>query len=114
MVALLDRLDPAVFGFCCDTGHAAVAGEGPGAYVRALAPRLLGIHYHDNGGEDDHRFPGRGSIDWEDFFAALREVGYTLPITVEALPPENMPLAQAAAILRESAAELRAPKLPEE
>ena len=104
---LLGALDPEIFGFCCDTGHAAVAGEGPGAYVRAFRARLVGIHYHDNGGEDDHRFPGLGTIDWEDFFAALREVGYALPITVEALPPQNMPLAQAAALLRESAAGLR-------
>jgi sugar phosphate isomerase/epimerase len=110
MAALLEGLDPETFGFCCDTGHAAVAGEGPAAYVRAFAPRLWGIHYHDNGGKDDHLFPGRGRIDWEDFFAALREIGYALPITVEALPPEDMPLAQAAAILRESAAGLRPPR----
>jgi sugar phosphate isomerase/epimerase len=112
MAMLLQALDPGVFGFCCDTGHAAVSGEGPAAYVRAFAPRLLGIHMHDNGGEDDHRFPGLGSIDWEDFFAALREVGYTLPITVEALPPPDLPLPQAAAIVRESAATLRPPLFP--
>ena len=112
MTMLLDGLDPALFGFCCDTGHAAVAGERPGAHIRAFAPRLLGIHYHDNGGQDDHLFPGLGVIDWEDFFAALREVGYALPITVEALPPKDMPMRQAVAILRESAAQLRPPRLP--
>lgn len=110
--ALLSALDPTIFWFCCDTGHAAVAGEGPAAYVRAFADRLLGVHWHDNGGEDDHRFPGLGEVDWEDFFAALRGINYALPITVEALPPEGLPLAEAAAIVRESAAALRPPRLP--
>ena len=109
MEELLGALDPTVFGFCCDTGHAAVSGEGPAAFVRAFAPRLLGIHLHDNGGQDDHLFPGLGNIDWAEFFAALREIGYTLPITVEALPPPDVPLAQAAALMRDCAATLRAP-----
>lgn len=112
MTMLLQALDPTVFGFCCDTGHAAVSGEGPAAHVRAFADRLLGVHLHDNGGADDHLFPGLGSIDWEECFAALREAGYTLPLTVEALPPPDMPLPQAVAIVRQSAATLRPPLLP--
>jgi len=115
MAWLLAALDPAVFGFCCDTGHAAVAGEGPAAFIRAFAPRLLGIHLHDNvreSGEDDHRFPGLGDINWAECFAALREMDYTLPITVEALPPPDLPLAQAAAIIRDCVRELQPPVLP--
>ncbi len=112
MRELLEALDPTVFGFCCDTGHAAISGEGPAAFVRAFAPRLLGLHFHDNGGQDDHLFPGRGRIAWEDFFAALREIDYTLPITVEALPPSDLPLAQAAVIMQQCATRLTPPVLP--
>ncbi len=112
MTMLLQALDPTIFGFCCDTGHAAVSGEGPAAHLRAFADRLLGVHLHDNGGADDHLFPGLGGIDWDECFAALREADYTLPLTVEALPPPDIPLPQAVAIMRQSAAMLRPPLLP--
>ena len=101
-------------GYCCDTGHAHLAGEGPAAYVRACADRLIGVHWHDSsGGEDDHLFPGLGVIDWEVFFAALREVGYTAPITVEALPPAGYDLGALATAARETLAGLRPVGLPQ-
>lgn len=113
MAELFAALDPAVFGFCCDTGHAYLSGEGPAAFVRAFGSRLLGAHLHDNGGADDHRFPGQGDVNWEEFFAALREIDYALPLTVEALPPSDLPLAEAAAVMRDCAARLQPPVLPQ-
>lgn len=111
---LLDSLDPKVVGYCCDTGHAQLGEDSPASYIRALGDRLIGIHWQDNyGTNDDHLFPGLGCIDWEDFFAALGEVGYELPVTVEAPPPPDLPLAEAADIARQSLTHLQPPRIPE-
>ncbi|HEY3398115.1 MAG TPA: sugar phosphate isomerase/epimerase family protein [Armatimonadota bacterium] len=113
MGALLESLDRSVFGFCCDTGHAALAGEGPAPYLRAFGDRLLGVHWQDNRGErDDHLFPGLGSIDWDDCFAALREVNYALPLTLECLIPAGWSLRAALDVARTAGAALRPPLLP--
>ena len=113
MRQLLDGLDPAIVGFCLDTGHANLGPDSPADYINALGERLIAIHWQDNNGTgDDHLFPGIGSIPWADFFAALTEVGYDLPVTVESSLPEGMSLAQAVSIAREALAENRAPILP--
>ena len=107
---LLERLDPDRVGFCCDTGHAQLTGTPPAAWVREFHDRLLGIHLQDTHGDNDaHLFPGRGLIDWEDFFAALRERDYRLPITLEALPPADLPWEKAVEIARRSVERLEAP-----
>jgi sugar phosphate isomerase/epimerase len=42
------------------------------------------VHASDNHGErDDHLIPGRGSIDWEDVLAELRDIDFRGPFTVE-------------------------------
>jgi|LSQX01.1.fsa_nt_gb sugar phosphate isomerase/epimerase len=109
---LLERLDPRRVGFCCDTGHAELTGTPASDFVRQFRDRLLGVHLHDNHGDSDaHLFPGLGGIDWEGFFGALREVGYTLPLTLEALPPSELPLQAAADIARRCVEELQPPDL---
>lgn len=110
---VLDGLDPEVVGFCLDTGHA-MLGEDPLAdYIRALGDRMLGIHWHANNCEDDaHLFPGVGETEWDGFFAALDEVGYDLPVTVEAVPPDTASLEEALTAVRTALQEKRAPELP--
>ncbi len=93
---LLDNLDPSVMGFCLDTGHAMLGQNEPSEYIRALGGRLLGIHWHGNDhANDGHLFPDTNKGDWDDFLAALDEVGYDLPVTVEAVPPPTTSLAKA-------------------
>jgi sugar phosphate isomerase/epimerase len=104
---VLDGLDPAVVGFCLDTGHAMLGDDSPGDYIRSLGQRLLGIHWHgNNGAEDAHQFPEVSLGEWDDFFAALNEVGYDLPITLEAVPSNGTSLESALqsirAVLQES------------
>jgi len=111
---LVADLAPEVVGVCIDTGHANVQSDSPADYVRAFGDRVIAIHLSDNYGiRDDHIFPGAGgTVPWEEFFAALDEVGYALPITMEATLPEGMSLAEAARLSQEALAENRVPILP--
>ena len=85
MQQLLEGLNPDIVGLCLDTGHANLGPHTPADYIRAFPHHLIAIHWQDNHGtKDEHLFPGVGSMVWEDFFAALNEVGYDLPVTLEA------------------------------
>ena len=59
-------------GVCLDLGHAHL-GSGIAATVTALLPLIRTAHVHDNQGQkDDHRWPGEGTIAWEDAMKELR------------------------------------------
>ena len=110
---VLDGLDPEVVGFCLDTGHAMLGDDTVCDYVRTLGHRLLAIHWHANDGKDDaHLFPGTGHTEWDEFFAALDEVGYDLPVTVEAVPPESASLKEAVRAVRAALRGEPAPRVP--
>ena len=110
---LVADLAPEVVGVCIDTGHANVGPHSPADFVRALGERVIALHLSDNYGiRDDHIFPGAGgTVPWEEFFAALDEVGYALPITMESTLPKGMSLAEGARLSRDALAENRAPIL---
>ena len=73
-----------VFGFCYDSGHAALLGKDQGIALHTLGSRLLALHLHDNDGvHDHHRFPYYGVVDWEMLIRSLREIGYTGTINFE-------------------------------
>lgn len=62
---ILDAISTSEIGACLDTGHAAIAGD-ISTLLHKLAGHLKIIHAHDNnGGQDEHRAPGDGTIDWE-------------------------------------------------
>lgn len=85
--AHLDALDDPDFVACLDIGHAEMRGIGTSApeMIRALGPRLRALHVHDNDlAHDSHTLPFTGQIDFEAVTAALREIGYSYDITLEA------------------------------
>lgn len=70
-------------GACLDLGHANI-GDGVGKAIRESSSRLIHVHASDNHGErDEHLVPGRGAIPWEEVFAALREIDFPGPFTLE-------------------------------
>jgi sugar phosphate isomerase/epimerase len=73
------------FGVCLDTGHCAVLGHSPADGVRLVGKKhLKALHVHDNGGErDSHWLPGTGVIDWSDFSASLKEIGFEGAVSIE-------------------------------
>lgn len=65
-------------GLVFDAGHAALRGGDVLQTARAMLPRLVHTHLHDNHGtRDEHLPPGRGQIDWPTLLALLRDSGYT-------------------------------------
>ena len=83
-----------------------------GDYVRALSDRMAGIHWHaSDHGEDAHLFPDVEHGEWDEFFAALDEVGYSRPVTVEAVPPAKTPLEEAVRSVRAALQGVRTPHL---
>jgi sugar phosphate isomerase/epimerase len=82
--SLVDRLESDQVGLCVDTGHANLGDLDAARAIRMAGERLLTTHLHDNWGErDDHLPPGRGTIDWQDVFDALKQVGYRRPLMLE-------------------------------
>ena len=44
------------------------------------------LHIHDNNGfEDEHMAPFLGTIDWEDFCKALRQIDYSGALSLETI-----------------------------
>ncbi|MGI8914316.1 MAG: sugar phosphate isomerase/epimerase family protein [Chloroflexota bacterium] len=77
-------LDAPQVGFCCDSGHAAVAGIDPVALIAAMGPRLRLVHLHSNDGRrDSHRPAGEGVVLWPPLLEALDRAGYTGPLLLE-------------------------------
>ncbi len=84
MIDYIDALGPQ-YAACLDTGHSVLSGSGPADMARKLGPRLELLHVHENNGLDDcHMAPMIGfnrkthssAIDWAEFAAALKEIGY--------------------------------------
>jgi len=97
---LVRELDLANFKMCLDTGHCTMHGVNPGDAVRTLGKDMLkALHVHDNDGERDrHWYPYAGVIDWDDFGAALREIGFddTLSLESNVIPGRERELYEAA------------------
>lgn len=79
----LNALNPNAFALLLDTGHAHIRHDAA-EYFALAGPRLCSLHFHDNDGHDDlHRLPGRGTINWAEFAAGLRQCTYTGPLILE-------------------------------
>ncbi len=107
----IDALGPR-FAACLDTGHSVLSGSGAGDMARKLGPRLKTLHVHDNDGlHDSHLPPFLGDenkkthiscVDWADFAAALREIGYPGMLSLESdslMVAFGLPLVQDCAVL---------------
>jgi sugar phosphate isomerase/epimerase len=86
IVRVVDEVSDPFLGLCLDIGHLNVySALNAVEWVRRCAHRLLHIHLHDNDGSaDSHWALGRGTIDFEPFYAALlaHAPGATLAVEV--------------------------------
>ena len=69
------------FAVCIDTGHSNKAmrfGEPtPADVIRTVGDRVKVLHLNDNDTlTDQHKMPFSGTVDWDDVFDALDEIGY--------------------------------------
>ncbi len=79
---LFENLEKQNVGFCLDTGHqSAFSRTSLTAWLDSLGPYLGQIHLHDNQGKnDDHLAMGKGKIDFNTFFKALKAIRKAPPV----------------------------------
>jgi inosose dehydratase len=75
-------------GYCLDTGHAMRSGEGPVEAIKRMGRRLYGLHLREQVAiRRDPQPPeaviGEGGLDLEAMCRALREAGFSGPLTLE-------------------------------
>ena len=83
----VDALNDPYLVACLDIGHAEMRGSGEGAVkmIRDLGTRLRALHIHDNDRwHDSHQIPFSMQIDFEAVAKALKEIGYSGYLTLEA------------------------------
>jgi len=77
LLRLMDHVHDDAFGAVFDTGHLNAQKEILPLSVEKLGNRVFYVHASDNDGRDNaHLAPGRGSIDWESVFRGLRAHGF--------------------------------------
>lgn len=81
IMEILKRVDAEYVGACIDTGHANIFKINIGSMARLYGKRLFALHVNGNAGGDSHCVPYSISgwteqMDYHDFSAALKEIGY--------------------------------------
>jgi D-psicose/D-tagatose/L-ribulose 3-epimerase len=84
-------------GILLDTFHANIEEKKVGDAYRIAGPYLKHVHACEN----DRGTPGTGHVDWDEVFAALRDVGYDGWLTIESFGARIEAIAAAAAIWRD-------------
>lgn len=85
LVRLVNEVNHPGLGLCLDVGHQhAFSDLGAPEWVRRMGPRLFHVHLHDNDRSGDKHWPlGRGTIDFEPFYAALQQHAPQATISLE-------------------------------
>lgn len=77
-------------GYCFDIGHAHMTGRMPEQF-ELMKERIRSTHIHDNNGQDDqHLFPGQGTIDWSRAMQLLTARPDQYPLLLELREPPQM------------------------
>jgi sugar phosphate isomerase/epimerase len=92
----IDRFGSPYFGANLDIGHSQVIGEIVPDVVRALRGRIWNMHVEDiSGRKHYHKIPGEGTLNWNAFRDAVREIQYDRFLTVELYTHTQSPQAAA-------------------
>src|SRR5690606_22595429 len=95
--ALVRRVDHPSFRAMYDTFHANLEEKKQGDAIRHVADVLAHVHISEN----DRGTPGTGHVEWDEAFAALKEVGYDGWLTIEAFGRALPALAAATKVWRD-------------
>ncbi|MBQ9544104.1 MAG: sugar phosphate isomerase/epimerase [Clostridia bacterium] len=93
IVSMVDVVCDERLKVCLDTGHCNVFEVRQSTAIKQIGKdRLKVLHVHDNHAvKDEHLFPYEGNIDWADFAAGLKEIGFEGALSLETDPNENLP-----------------------
>ena len=76
--------------YCFDIGHAHMTGDMEAEFA-AMKNRIRSTHIHDNNGkEDSHLFPGKGTIAWNKAMPMLASCAKQYPLMLELREEQNM------------------------
>ncbi len=77
LLRLMDHVADPSFGAVLDTGHLHAQKEILPLSVEKLGHRIFYVHASDNDGRDNaHLAPGRGTVDWDALLQGLRRHGF--------------------------------------
>jgi D-psicose/D-tagatose/L-ribulose 3-epimerase len=97
--ALMAEVGHPNIGVLYDTFHANIEEKNIAGGLRAVGPYLKHVHTCEN----DRGIPGSGHVEWDEVFAALRELHYDGWLTIESFGFTMGELAAAASIWRDIA-----------
>lgn len=77
---LLEKVNHPAVAAIYDTHHANIEEKNQGAAIRLIGSHLKHVHITEN----DRGTPGKGQVNWDEVFTALKAVGYDGWLTIEA------------------------------
>ncbi len=84
MLRLIDAVGKDNFGAVLDTGHLHAQKEILPLSIEKLGDRILYVHVSDNDGRDNYHLGlGKGTIDWEGVFMALKKHGFDRYVAID-------------------------------
>ena len=88
---LMQHFDSPALGLNFDIGHSYCVSEEPATTIPRLAKYLRHVHLEDIGSNRVHQHltPGKGVIDFNAIFTALKQIHYQGWVTVELYPYET-------------------------
>ena len=99
ILARLNEVSRAAYGFVLDSGHAHLDGD-LGEIQESVGDHLISLHLNDNDGRGDlHLAPGEGSVDWAKVREIIRGSGYRGVLMYEVERGEDDPSRRLAATL---------------
>jgi len=109
LLRLMDAVDNDDFGAVLDTGHQHAQKEILPLSVEKLGGRVHYLHVSDNDGQtNQHLALGRGTVDWDGVFMALRKHGFSgyVAVDVGRVPDLDDQVRESKAFLEQLAARL--------
>jgi sugar phosphate isomerase/epimerase len=109
LLRLMDAVDNENFGAVLDTGHQHAQKELLPLSVEKLGSRVHYLHVSDNDGQtNQHLALGRGSVDWDGIFLALKKHGFSGYVAVDVghVPDLDAQVRESKAFLEKLAARL--------
>jgi len=84
MLKLLEEVDEENFGAVLDCGHLNAAKEIIPLSIEKLGEKIMYVHASDNDGRDNYHFaPGKGTIDWDGVFQALKKHNFNGYVAID-------------------------------
>jgi sugar phosphate isomerase/epimerase len=109
LLRLMDAVDNENFGAVLDTGHQHAQKELLPLSVEKLGSRVHYLHVSDNDGQtNQHLALGRGTVDWDGIFLALKKHGFSGYVAVDVghVPDLDAQVRESKAFLEKLAARL--------